>query len=146
MRAELAEAKGEASEERPRVTKGHRAPKGRRNDAAYSSRVVGLDEPQTTRSSGTSRVWRFSQCGVRVDFSVGRRSRTHAFVSGQTKRRHDVSRLILHRVGCRVGEASNPGPVLLEGIPVPSSDDEPVSAFVPHRLNQHQGRCQLGGQ
>ena len=38
-----------------------------------------------------------------------------------------MSRLILHQcglVGCRVGEASNPGPVL------PSSDDEPVSALV----------------
>ena len=34
---------------------------------------------------------------VRVDFSVGRRSRTHAFLSGQTKRRRDVSRLILHQ-------------------------------------------------
>ena len=39
-------------------------------------------------------------------------------MSGQTKRRRDVSRLILHRVGCRVGEASNPGQVLLGGIPV----------------------------
>ena len=29
-----------------------------------------------------------------------------------------------------MGEASNPGPVLLGGIPVPSSDDEPVSALV----------------
>ena len=31
----------------------------RRNDASHSSRAVGLDEPQTTRSSRTSRVWRF---------------------------------------------------------------------------------------
>ena len=30
----------------------------------------------------------------------------------------------------RVGEASNPGPVLVGGIPLPSSDDEPVSASV----------------
>ena len=60
LRAELAEAKGEGTRgTSTRPSKGLRAPKGRRNDAAYSSRVVGLDEPQTTRSSRTSRVWRF---------------------------------------------------------------------------------------
>ena len=109
------------------------APKERRTDAACSTRVVGLDEPQTKRTSGTSPVSRFPQCGVRVDFSVGRRSRTHAFVSGQTKRHSDGSRHVLYQcglVGCRVGEASNPGPVFPSGREVTSSDEEPVLALV----------------
>ena len=117
----------------PHVSKG-RAKERRLHQSFQPHRRVRC-RPSTWRRSWPTGcgIWRFSQCGVRVDFSVGRRSRTHAFLSEQTKRRRDVSRLILHQcglVGCRVGEASNPGPGLSGGFPEPSSHDESVSALV----------------
>ena len=54
-------------------------------------------------------------------------------MSGQIERRGDVSTLLLHQcglVGCRGGEASNPGPVFPSGREVTSSDEEPVLALV----------------
>ena len=128
LRAELAEAKGEAPEERPRVRHGVSEPrrgvetKPRTAQELWDWMSSKQHDLQELLEFGGSRNAVFGLASLLAEAA----ERMH---SHQDKR----SRLILHQcglVGCRVGEASNPGPGLFGGIPVPSSDDEPVSALV----------------